>query len=80
MFSGIGFSELLIILVIALILFGGRKIPQLAKDLGQGIKEFRRSLMMDNNEEQENDNNKKNISNNIYQKEVKSISRNNYNF
>ncbi len=45
MFSSIGFSELLIILVIALVLFGGRKIPQLARDLGSGIKEFRRSLL-----------------------------------
>ena len=44
MFSSIGLPEILIILVVALILFGGRKIPQLARDLGTGIREFKRSL------------------------------------
>jgi len=39
-----GGSEWIIILLIALILFGGRRIPQLAKDLGSGIREFRKSL------------------------------------
>lgn len=42
--GGIGGTELFIILVIVLLLFGGRKIPQLAKDIGLGIKEFRKSL------------------------------------
>lgn len=43
-FGQIGWMEGLIILVIVLILFGGRKIPQLARDLGSGIREFRKSL------------------------------------
>ncbi|MFT7599729.1 MAG: sec-independent protein translocase protein TatA [Acidimicrobiales bacterium] len=34
-------QELLIILVIALVLFGGAKLPQLAKNLGRAQKEFR---------------------------------------
>lgn len=42
--GGLGPWELIIILVVILILFGGRKIPQLAKDLGSGIREFRKSL------------------------------------
>ncbi len=42
--GGIGGTELFIILVIVLLLFGGRKIPQLARDIGLGIKEFRKSL------------------------------------
>ena len=42
--SGIGPWEILIILVVVLVLFGGRKIPQLAKDLGSGIREFRKSM------------------------------------
>lgn len=33
-------GEWIIILVIALLLFGGRKIPELAKGLGKGIREF----------------------------------------
>ncbi len=44
MFSSIGITEILIILSVALIIFGGRKIPQLARDLGGGIREFKRSL------------------------------------
>jgi len=39
-----GPGEWVLILVAVLILFGGRKIPQLAKDLGSGIREFRKSL------------------------------------
>ncbi|MFN3604137.1 MAG: twin-arginine translocase TatA/TatE family subunit [Leptonema sp. (in: bacteria)] len=42
--GGIGTTELFIILVIVLLLFGGRKIPQLAKDIGLGIKEFKKGL------------------------------------
>lgn len=39
----IGGQELLIILLIILILFGGSKLPQLAKGLGQSIKEFKKA-------------------------------------
>lgn len=39
-----GIGEWLIILVIILVLFGGRKIPSLARDLGLGIREFRKSM------------------------------------
>lgn len=38
---GIGFRELLIILVIVLIVFGLGKLPKVMKDLGKGIKEFK---------------------------------------
>lgn len=37
----IGTNEIVIILVIVLLLFGGRKIPELMRGLGQGIHEFR---------------------------------------
>ena len=40
---GLGYGELLIILVIVLIVFGGKKLPELAKGLGQSIKEFKKS-------------------------------------
>ncbi|WP_027460954.1 Sec-independent protein translocase subunit TatA/TatB [Deinococcus murrayi] len=39
----IGPAELLVILVIALLVFGPRKLPELGKSLGAGIREFRRS-------------------------------------
>lgn len=40
-FLGLGGSEMIIILVIVLLLFGGRKIPELMKGLGKGVKEFK---------------------------------------
>lgn len=36
-----GITEILVILVIVVLLFGGRKIPELMKGLGTGIKEFK---------------------------------------
>lgn len=36
--------EIGLILLVVLLLFGGRKIPQLARDMGSGIREFRKSL------------------------------------
>jgi sec-independent protein translocase protein TatA len=44
MFENIGFGELLIILVVVLVLFGSKKIPELAKGLGKGISEFKKGL------------------------------------
>jgi sec-independent protein translocase protein TatA len=38
---GLGGPELIVILVILLLLFGGAKLPALAKGLGQSIKEFK---------------------------------------
>lgn len=38
---GLGGSELMIIMVIVLLLFGGKKIPDLMKGLGKGIKDFK---------------------------------------
>jgi sec-independent protein translocase protein TatA len=40
-FMGLGGGEIAIILVIVLLLFGGRKIPELMRGLGKGIKEFK---------------------------------------
>ncbi|MBI3396203.1 MAG: twin-arginine translocase TatA/TatE family subunit [Spirochaetia bacterium] len=42
--GSIGLSEWLIILIVVLVLFGGTRIPKLAKDLGSGIREFRKAL------------------------------------
>ena len=45
-----GGTQLLVIALIILVLFGGRKIPELAKGLGSGIKNFKNAL---NSEEDE---------------------------
>ena len=39
----LGGGEIILILAIVLILFGARKLPELAKGLGQGIKEFKKA-------------------------------------
>ena len=40
---GLGFQELLIILVIVLFLFGGKKLPEIASGLGKAVREFKRA-------------------------------------
>ncbi|MDY0045323.1 MAG: twin-arginine translocase TatA/TatE family subunit [Syntrophales bacterium] len=40
---GIGMPELIIILIVALIIIGPKKLPDLAKSLGKGLAEFRRA-------------------------------------
>ena len=50
--GGIGGPELVLILVIVFFLFGGKKIPELARGLGKGIKEFKdASNGIDNDED-----------------------------
>jgi sec-independent protein translocase protein TatA len=44
LFGPLGGQELLLILLVLLVLFGGRKIPELARGLGEGIKNFRGAI------------------------------------
>ena len=46
-------STILIILIVILLLFGGRKIPELMRGLGNGIKEFKKSMKEDEIESDE---------------------------
>ena len=41
MFGGLGFQELILIVLIILLLFGAKKIPELMKGLGKGIRSFK---------------------------------------
>ena len=45
--GNLGTGEIIIIAVIVLLLFGGRKIPELMKGLGKGIKEFKNASKAD---------------------------------
>jgi sec-independent protein translocase protein TatA len=56
MFRTIGLPELLVILVVAVFLFGGKKIPEVAKGLGEGIKNFKSALK---NDDEKKDDDKK---------------------
>ena len=47
----IGFKELLIILVIALLIFGGKKLRSLGSDLGSAVKGFKKAMNEGENEE-----------------------------
>jgi sec-independent protein translocase protein TatA len=46
----IGPQELIVVLVVVVLMFGGTKIPELMKGLGKGIKEFKNASKADDNE------------------------------
>ena len=50
-FGAIGPQQVILILVIVLLLFGGRKIPELMRGLGSGIKEFKKATKEEEEEE-----------------------------
>ncbi|PKL37554.1 MAG: twin-arginine translocase TatA/TatE family subunit [Spirochaetae bacterium HGW-Spirochaetae-1] len=51
MIGGLGVPELIIIFLIILVLFGANKIPKIAKDLGGGIREFKKSISGENDDD-----------------------------
>lgn len=44
MFGSLGTGEIILILLVVLILFGSKKIPELAQGLGKGIREFKKAM------------------------------------
>ena len=44
MLGGIGWQEILVILLVVLILFGAKRIPDIAQGLGRGIRDFRKAV------------------------------------
>lgn len=44
MFGNLGTGEIILIIIAILILFGAKKIPELAQGIGKGMKEFKRAL------------------------------------
>jgi len=43
----LGLTEIILILLVVVLLFGGRKIPELMKGIGQGMKEFKKASKYD---------------------------------
>jgi len=46
-----GITEIILILVVVVLLFGGRKIPELMKGIGQGMKEFKKASKVEDEPE-----------------------------
>jgi sec-independent protein translocase protein TatA len=46
----LGPTEIILIVAVILLLFGGRKIPELMKGLGQGMREFKKASRLDDDE------------------------------
>jgi sec-independent protein translocase protein TatA len=44
MFDGFGPEKLIVVLLIVLVLFGGKRIPEIGASLGKGIREFKRGI------------------------------------
>ena len=53
---GLGTTELIVILVILLVLFGGSRLPGLAKGMGESIKNFKKAVNDDKDELEEKNN------------------------
>ena len=53
MLGSFGVTELIIILVIVMVLFGAKRLPDLAKGLGQGITEFKKASRNDSSDEED---------------------------
>ena len=52
-FMGLGGQEVIVIAILAMILFGGKKLPELAKGLGEGIRNFKTALKEEENKVEE---------------------------
>jgi len=55
MFGSLSLWEIILIVVVIALLFGGRKLPELGKGLGQGIKNFKNALKGEDKKDQSGD-------------------------
>lgn len=44
MLGNLGFSELMILMVVILLVFGAKRLPEIGSSIGKGIREFKRSI------------------------------------
>ncbi len=59
----IGTPEIIVIIALVLLLFGGRKIPELMKGLGKGMKEFKKATSEDDDDDDDNKSKKDKLKN-----------------
>jgi sec-independent protein translocase protein TatA len=55
--GNIGFTEILLVLLVVVLIFGGKKIPELMKGIGQGMKEFKKASKLEDEPEKKDDKN-----------------------
>ena len=56
LFGGLGMQEIIVIALIVLLLYGGKKIPELMKGLGKGVKSFKDGMKeIDDDKEEKSD-------------------------
>ena len=53
LFGRLGVAEILIIVLLVVLLFGGKKIPELMRGMGRGVKEFKDAVNKDYTKEEE---------------------------
>lgn len=53
--SGIGVTELIIVLVIVLVIFGPKRLPQMGRSLGSGMREFKDSISAKHKDDEEDE-------------------------
>ena len=54
-FGSIGTTEIILVLLLALVFFGGKKLPELMRGLGRGVKEFKDAVNKDYKENDKED-------------------------
>ena len=59
MFGQLGLPEMMVIMVIALLIFGPKKLPSLGKSLGEGITSFKKAITHSENEAEKGEEEKK---------------------
>ncbi|MCL2335212.1 MAG: twin-arginine translocase TatA/TatE family subunit [Endomicrobia bacterium] len=50
---GLGYQEILVLLIVAFILFGAKRLPDIAKSLGKSVKEFKKGMDPNSKDEEE---------------------------